>query len=108
MLAAVEEVDAQADDQPAEKAQPGDDRQAGHEQHAKEDAQNGYGNAARGAEATTPVRFAIAQDQHADRYQHKGKEGTDIRQVGQGADVQQSTGNGHHKTCHQVATAGVR
>ncbi len=49
------------------------------------------------AEATTPLRFAIAQDQHADRYQHKGKEGADIRQVSQRADIQQPTGNGHHK-----------
>ena len=72
-----------------EKAQPRHHRQSRHEQDAKKDAQDGDGNSAGRAEATTPLGLAIAQDQHADRDQHEGEEGADIREVGEGADIQQ-------------------
>ena len=40
----------------------------------------------------------IAQDEHADRDQNKGKERADVGEVGQGADVEEAGGNGHHES----------
>ena len=73
VMAAVERIDHQSNNQPGEEAQPGQNGQSGHQQNAKQHTQHRRGDATRSAESAMATGIAIAQDDHADRYQHKGK-----------------------------------
>src|SRR5271170_2766199 len=96
--AAVEEVDAKPNGQPDKEAQPCHDRQPGHQQYAEEDAEHRKHWPTGTAEATMSMRIFVAQNQHARRYQHKGEECTDIRQIGECSDIEQSSRQSNDKS----------
>src|ERR1039457_1458086 len=96
-VAAVEEVNDQADGQPGEKTEPCDYFKPHHEYYAKDDAQHREDRAQRSAEAAVAIRLALAQDEHTDGDQEEGEEGTDVGEIGDGADVQKAGGNAYHK-----------
>src|ERR1035437_5760749 len=88
-VAAVEEVDDQADDQPGEEANPCDDFKPHHEHDAKDDAQDREERAERSTEAAVALWLAITEDEHTDGNQDEGEEGADVGEIGDGSDVQQ-------------------
>ena len=92
-VAAIEEVDDQAGEEPCEEGHPGHDFEAHHQDDAEEDAEDGEERAQRGAEAAMALRLAIAQDEHGDGDENKGEEGADVGEVGDGADVEQAGGD---------------
>lgn len=63
---AVEIVNPQPNQQPSEEAQPGQNRQARHQQCAEEYAQNGSGDSTGSTEAAMPVGLAIAKNNDSD------------------------------------------
>src|ERR1039458_598610 len=65
-VAAIEELDEQADDQQNEEAIPGDDGQPRHEQEAEDDAERGNDGAAGNDEATAAVGIAEAKNNDSD------------------------------------------
>src|ERR1035438_4679886 len=77
-MAAVEEIDKQAGDKPGEEGRPCHDFKAHHEHDAEDDAEYRKQRPQRGAESAAAFRFAIAQDKHCDRDQHKREERTDV------------------------------
>src|ERR1035438_6104945 len=97
---AVEEVDEQADGQPDEEAVPGDDGQAGHQQEAEDYAERRNDRAKGNAEAAAALRLADAQHDDADGNQNEGEECADVGEVGQGADVEETGGNGDRESRH--------
>lgn len=96
-MAAVEEVDEEAEDQPDEEAVPGDDGQSGHEQEAEDDAERGNDGAAGNNKAAMADRLAEAKNDDADGDEDEGEKGADVGEVGEGADVEQARGNGDHE-----------
>src|SRR5260370_610467 len=92
-MAAVEEVDGQPDRGPGKEAQPGQNRKTGHQQPAEQHAKHRSRDAARGAKSAVAAGIAVAQDDDADGYQSKGKQGADVRKIGERADVENSRRN---------------
>ena len=105
-VAAVEEVNHQADDQPDEEAVPGDDGQTGHEQEAEDDAERRDYRAKGNAEAAAAMRLADAQDDDSGGDQDEGEEGADVGEVGQGADVEEAGGNGYNEAGNPGGKSG--
>ena len=99
-VAAVEEVDDQADGEPDEEAHPGDDGQSGHEQEAEDHAERRNDGAEGNAEAAAAMRFAVAQHDDADGDEDEGEEGADVGEIGEGADVEEAGGDGHNESGH--------
>src|SRR5882672_5892435 len=97
-MAAVEAVNPQTNGQPSEKPQPSKDGQPRHQQHAEHDAEHRSCNSTRSPEATVPARIAVAQNDYPDRYQYKRKQRADVREVGQGPDIENTGGNANYKT----------
>ncbi len=58
----------------------------------------GDNRAAGTAETAVTLRIFVAQNNDADGNQHKGEQCADIGKVSEGADIQQSCGERHHKT----------
>src|ERR1035437_993427 len=92
-FAAVEDVDAQADDEPDEEADPGDRGQAGHQQQAAKDAEDGEDGAAHEAEGAVTFGLLAAQDEDSDGYQDEGEQCTDVGHLGQAPHVKYSCRN---------------
>src|SRR5208337_3596306 len=88
-LAAVEVVDDKPDGEPDEEADPGDDRQPRHQKNAEGNAQNRQNRAAGTAESAAAAGIFVAQYEHAGGDKHEGEERADIREIGEGADIEQ-------------------
>src|SRR6266576_3620597 len=97
VVAAVEPVDGQANDEPSEKAQPSQDGQARHQEYAEEYTEHGRSQTAGSSESAMTAGIAEAQDDHADRYQDECEECADVRKVGQGTDVEDASGETHYE-----------
>src|SRR5664279_136911 len=95
---AVEHVHRQPDDQPYEETQPSQDRQAGHQQHTKYHAEDGRRQAAGSAESAVPLRLFAPQNDDSYRDQNKREQRTDIRQIREGANVENAAGNAHQES----------
>ena len=80
-MAAIEEVNDQAQNQPRKEREPGQHFESHHQHNAEDNAQNGEDRAERSLEAAFPLRLPIAQNDDRDGDQHKGKQCADIRQV---------------------------
>src|SRR5438128_6786326 len=65
MVAAVEAINSQPDQQPSEETQPSENRQTAHQQHAEEHTQHGGDNPAGSPEAAMPVRILVPQNDDA-------------------------------------------
>src|ERR1700734_2380318 len=89
-VAAVEEVDEKADDEPDDEAIPGDDRQSGHEQEAEDDAERGNDRSTGNHEAAFTVRLTEAKDDDSDGDEDEGEKGADVGEIGEGADVEEA------------------
>src|SRR5579862_8883358 len=66
-MPAVRPVDAHADNEPCEEAQPGQNRQPRHQQYTEDHAENGRGQASGSAEPAMPLRLLVTQDDDAER-----------------------------------------
>src|ERR1039458_2422204 len=77
-VAAIEEVDEKADDQPDDEAVPGNDGQSGHEQETEDDAESGNDGPEGNNETASASRIAITQDDDADGDEDEGEEGADV------------------------------
>src|SRR3954469_3588451 len=97
-MAAVQEIDAESDNQPSEEAQPSEDRQPGHQQQTKNDAQNRRSRPAGGAEPSMPLGLAIAKYENTNRHQHEGKQRADVGEIGSGADIEHACGNAYDES----------
>src|SRR5665213_1726451 len=97
-MAAVEVINQQSDDQPQEEPNPGEHRQSRHQQYAKYNAQDRDDRTTRTTETAVPLWIFVTKDNDADRDQHKREKCTDIGKVGEGADIQQSSGESHRET----------
>src|SRR5690349_4193767 len=93
VMAAVEPINREADEEPSEEAQPGQDRQAGHQQRTEEDTRDWRDQSAGSFESAAAVWIFAAKDDDADRDEYEGEEGTDVREVGEGANVEDAGGN---------------
>src|SRR5215475_9583070 len=77
-MAAVKKVDSKANEEPAEEAQPRENRQSGHQQEAERHANDWHDWTTGRAETAMPLRFAVTQDQYANRDQHESEERADV------------------------------
>src|SRR5579859_4928233 len=82
-VAAIEEVDKQADGEPHEEADPIHDGQARHEQDAETDAGDRNDGPAGSAESAFPSGIAIAEDEHAAGDEREGEQRADVGEVGE-------------------------
>src|SRR5271166_5865564 len=89
-MAAVEDVDHEAEAQPDHKAKPGDDGESSHESAAQEDRDERAPGNERHFEDALAIRLGAPQDDDSERNQHKGEERADVRQVGGVADGKNS------------------
>src|SRR5579863_9867148 len=105
-VAAVENVDDEADDEPDDKAEPGEDVQAGHEQEAEDHAERWNDRSERNSEPPLPLRIAIAQHDDADGNQDEGKQRADVGEVSERADVEQARRDGNDEAGHPCGEGG--
>src|SRR5208283_1643439 len=79
VMAAVEQVNHEPEDEPNKEAQPSQDGQTCHQQHAEDNAEDGRGDPAGRAEPTTALRLLVAKDNDPDRDQHEREQCADVR-----------------------------
>src|SRR2546425_9807459 len=84
---AVQEIDQQPDSQPDDKPNPGHHRQTQHQSETQQYPKDWENRNERHAKGTRPFRIDAAQHVYANANQNKRKECSDIRQVGEIADV---------------------
>lgn len=83
---AVEVVNEQADDCPAEEQANGIQRQVGEQQQATKDSERANHPRERRAEWSGPVRLLDPQDHHAERHHHEGEQCAGVGDISQYAD----------------------
>src|SRR5712671_2345996 len=93
-------VNHESDGHPYKESNPVHNGQPGHQQQASHDCYDWCDRAARRAESTGTIRFAIAQDQYSGCHQRKGKQSADIRQISEGSDIQKTGRDAHEKSGH--------
>src|SRR5664280_997067 len=98
-MAAVEEIDKQASDEPGEEGRPCHDFKAHHEHDAEDDAEYRKQRPQRGAESAAAFRFAIAQAEDSDGDQYESEQSADVRKVRYSTDVEQTGGNADCESC---------
>src|SRR5580692_2891078 len=92
-LAAVREIDHQADRQPNEKPDPRFERQTQHQQEAAKDRQHRKKRNPRYAKDSLVIRLRAAQKDHAGGDHHKSEQRANVSEVGESADVPHTSGN---------------
>ncbi len=98
MLAGVGEVDDQADEQPDDHDNPGDEGEVGHEVDGREDAQQGNQRDERRLEGPVHVGVANTENPDACGNDGEGEEGADIDQFSQLVDGQEGRHDGGEST----------
>ena len=88
----VEEVNRQADGKPDEESDPGFEGQAEHEDEAEDDGEYGQKGNPGDAEAAGPFWLGPSEDEDPGAGQHECEEGSDVREIGEGADVKDASG----------------
>jgi len=96
-LAAIGEVNHKSDEKPYKETNPIHDGKSRHEKQASEDGDDGSDGTAGSTEGARTVRFAITKDENAPGNQSKCEERADVRQVCEGADVEESGGDADKK-----------
>ena len=79
---AVEEIDNNANDQPDAEPYPCPHRKSCHEEEAEDDAEDGDDRDKGTSEGSVKLGSLLSEDNNADTYEDKGKEGADIAKVG--------------------------
>src|SRR5271156_2374697 len=97
-MAAVEDVDQQAEAEPEHEAQPGDYSEPEHEAAAEDDRDQREPRDKRDSERALAIGLPAAQDDHSQRNQNEGKERADVGEVGGISDVHQAGGNSYGET----------
>src|ERR1700722_9183579 len=77
-FAAIEVVDEEADDEPDEEALPCADGEAGHQEQAESDAEDGDDRAEGDAKAAVAGGVFVTQHDDANGNQHEGEKGADV------------------------------
>ena len=77
-VAAVEDVDQQAEAKPDHEAEPGDDRQAHHQTAAKDDRDQREPGHERNAEGAFAIGLAATEKDHSQRDKNKSEECADV------------------------------
>src|ERR1700733_7816276 len=96
-VAAIEEVDQQADEEPDEERGPCQDFEAHHEYDAEDDAEHGEDRTERGAKGAMAVGLAVAQDEHGDGDEYEGKQGADVGEIRDSSNVEEAGRHAHHE-----------
>src|SRR5712692_2871044 len=91
-MAAVENVNAQAEREPYQEPEPRDYSQPGHQSPAQNNRDEREPGDKRNAEGTLAVRLPAPQQDHTQRDQNKSKQRSDIGKVGSITDVYHSSG----------------
>ena len=97
-LAAVAEVDYQAQTEPDGETHPGLPVEAGDENEAEHDGQNRRDRYTRGAEAAVRVRLGLAHPQNTGRHDDERGQGADVHQLEQHVDVDEAAGERGQQT----------
>src|SRR5581483_4684382 len=81
VVAAVEQVNAQAQREPHDEADPGDHREPGHQASAKYDRDQREPRHEWNSEGTRAVRLLAAKKDHSQRDQRERKQCADVREI---------------------------
>src|SRR5437879_2454071 len=99
-LAPVVVINHKTNGHPHEKADPIHDGEAGHQREASKNRKNRSNGPSGRAKGSMAIRFAIAENQHASSNQSKGKKRSNVREISEGSDIEETRGNAHNKTSH--------
>src|SRR2546421_5246909 len=99
-LAPVVVINHKPDGHPHEKADPIHDGEAGHQKETSKNRQNRSNRPSGRAKGSMTIRLAITENQDSSGNQSEGKQRSNVREIGEGSDVEETRGNAYDEAGH--------